>query len=516
LSALSERRMWAAIGFVALARIVVGVVLGLAPFDDTFITFRYAQNFAQGDGLVYNPGEMVLGTTTPPWALLLGALHWTGLPIAGTALVVSLVADACCLFLLAALLRRLGSPRWVALVAVLLFAVQVDAFTLARSGMESSFFIALLLGVLLSICSRRLFLAGAVAALAAMTRPEGIALVVVVAVWLLLFPQGVSRRRRLAAVGVMVGMLTAYCLCLFVVYGSIVPQSVVAKSRYAGATAVPFYVETSWFNIFAYLFVGQQGNGLLQRTPLQGNWLLLMPATAGLASIILERGVARLRHIVYLVAWPAVFVFVYATAGAFTSFPWYYASLYPFVSALAALGLQFAFGRLRTSARFVFVSTAALLGGLIVLQSMAIIEVKRPAVRRDVWVERMAQSVDGVPDSPDIRVAALEFGTIGWKLPHAQIDDLRGLVTPAVTHVTIMEYVLATNPDFVSFRVDDATAAGFMQDVRGNGDFRGGYVLTRSLDDVEGKTTYCLYERRDRPDAPTSAVRQDRSGSLAC
>ena len=42
--------------------------------DDAFITYRYARNFMAGDGLVYNPGQNVLSTTAPLYALLLGGL----------------------------------------------------------------------------------------------------------------------------------------------------------------------------------------------------------------------------------------------------------------------------------------------------------------------------------------------------------------------------------------------------------------------------------------------------------
>ena len=38
--------------------------------DDAFISFRYAQNFLQGHGLVYNPGERVEGYTNFLWVLL--------------------------------------------------------------------------------------------------------------------------------------------------------------------------------------------------------------------------------------------------------------------------------------------------------------------------------------------------------------------------------------------------------------------------------------------------------------
>lgn len=39
--------------------------------EDAFITFRYARNLAEGQGFVFNPGEHVLGTTSPLHALIL-------------------------------------------------------------------------------------------------------------------------------------------------------------------------------------------------------------------------------------------------------------------------------------------------------------------------------------------------------------------------------------------------------------------------------------------------------------
>src|SRR5580658_1554668 len=39
--------------------------------EDALITLRYAENIAGGRGFVYNPGEHVLGVTTPLYALLL-------------------------------------------------------------------------------------------------------------------------------------------------------------------------------------------------------------------------------------------------------------------------------------------------------------------------------------------------------------------------------------------------------------------------------------------------------------
>jgi len=46
-------------------RLCAGTSLGFRPFDDTYITFRYAVKLAAGQGFVYNINEPVLGTMTP-------------------------------------------------------------------------------------------------------------------------------------------------------------------------------------------------------------------------------------------------------------------------------------------------------------------------------------------------------------------------------------------------------------------------------------------------------------------
>ncbi|MCB0187901.1 MAG: hypothetical protein KDE31_26715, partial [Caldilineaceae bacterium] len=44
---------------------------GQLDVDDAFITYRYAENLATGQGFVYNAGERLLGTSTPLYTLLL-------------------------------------------------------------------------------------------------------------------------------------------------------------------------------------------------------------------------------------------------------------------------------------------------------------------------------------------------------------------------------------------------------------------------------------------------------------
>ena len=83
--------------FISVPHICLCVLaLGLAIFqiqryaaftvDDAFISFRYAENFANGDGLVFNKGQYVEGYTNFLWVVLLGVFNKLGFDIPKTSL----------------------------------------------------------------------------------------------------------------------------------------------------------------------------------------------------------------------------------------------------------------------------------------------------------------------------------------------------------------------------------------------------------------------------------------------
>jgi len=130
-------------GLALAARLAVGPL----PIDDAYITFRYARNLAEGLGFAYNPGERVLGTTTPLWTLLLASLHGlTDLDLPRLSLVLSALLDAGTTLLLLCLAGRLGLGHgWAVLVATL-FALNPLSIAYATGGMESSLFTFLVVG----------------------------------------------------------------------------------------------------------------------------------------------------------------------------------------------------------------------------------------------------------------------------------------------------------------------------------------------------------------------------------
>ena len=57
--------------------IVVRIVVGPLIIDDAYIFFRYARNLLQGHGPVFNPGERVLGISSPSYLLVLTIIGLT-------------------------------------------------------------------------------------------------------------------------------------------------------------------------------------------------------------------------------------------------------------------------------------------------------------------------------------------------------------------------------------------------------------------------------------------------------
>ena len=108
--AKSQRSRWWLAALIGLAVFA----LNLAYFsntrsDDAYISFRYARNFANGYGLVFNPGQPpVEGYSNFLWVVVLAGAARLGFDIPGAAQVLSIVLAAIALIELALALHRLA------------------------------------------------------------------------------------------------------------------------------------------------------------------------------------------------------------------------------------------------------------------------------------------------------------------------------------------------------------------------------------------------------------------------
>ena len=158
-----------------------------APLDDTFIHLQYGRQIGEGEWFRYNDGDPVsTGASSFLYVLVLGAAHFLG--FAGDHLLLFAIMFGAGSFALAAFLgyelgRRLAGERAGLWSGILIAANGAFAWG-ATSGMEVALFSVLLLGTLLAflheLSSGRFLLTPILAALAALTRPEGLLFALVI------------------------------------------------------------------------------------------------------------------------------------------------------------------------------------------------------------------------------------------------------------------------------------------------------------------------------------------------
>jgi hypothetical protein len=184
-SRLSALALWIAFGLYLLLALRIFVYTP----DDTFITFRYARNLAEGYGPVFNRGAPLSDRTegySCPLFMILMALVWKlplGMDLLLRAKFLGLALGLGTLVVTRRLARRLGMPVWAQALLPLLLAVHSSFVVSSISGMETGMMTLLVtLGAYLFVGEWQLQERGKKAGLAsawafagcALTRPEGV------------------------------------------------------------------------------------------------------------------------------------------------------------------------------------------------------------------------------------------------------------------------------------------------------------------------------------------------------
>ena len=126
--------------------------------DDAWITYRYAEHIGSGQGFVYNPGERVLGTSTPLYTLLLAAAHLVGIPVPIFSFVVGYLAALGILGGVYLLTRLLHSER-AGLLAVAVLVMTPQFHKVATYGMETPLYVCMIVYAFLAYATGRRALA---------------------------------------------------------------------------------------------------------------------------------------------------------------------------------------------------------------------------------------------------------------------------------------------------------------------------------------------------------------------
>jgi hypothetical protein len=406
-------------------RLETGIVL-----EDAWITYRYAENLASGAGFVFNPGERVLGTTTPLLTLLLAAcgavFGVASIPAASNALMFA--AALATLVCLSDVAERATGSRAAALAVAALWAVHPDTLWTTAGGMETPLVVLWMVAGLALALRERWKLAAAASAALCVTRPDGV-------VWAgVLLALALVRlgRRALAPIFVGAAVLAPWLVFAWLYFGSPLPHSVVAKQAMGGAQPGLWYL--AW--LFDSLGFGYRGDPSPVET---GLWLGCV--ALGAAVVWSRPGVpVALRA-------PAVFPPLFVGFLALGRAPWFDWYLVPATWCGLLLGVVGA----REGARLLAAharasgwpraSVPALAAGFLLLLGAGLVQRDLDAVsywrrfqeNEDETRRRVADWIAS-NTSPDAVVAMEAIGYQG-ALSRRRVIDLAGLVSPAVVEL---------------------------------------------------------------------------------
>src|SRR5690606_24890285 len=156
------------------------------PLDDTWIHFRYAENFAKGLFFQFNVGEPVAGSTSPLWVVVLGIFSFISSNFIFNSVFLSAVFHLLsCIFIYKISLivfskkeSTRDNARYISLMVALITVISGRFIWAGLSGMETSLFtflcIAGIYSHILNLEAKKFnLLPSLFIALATVSRPEG-------------------------------------------------------------------------------------------------------------------------------------------------------------------------------------------------------------------------------------------------------------------------------------------------------------------------------------------------------
>lgn len=392
-------------------------------FEDALIVLRYARNIVNGEGMVFNPGERVLGVSTPLFTLL-STLFVTGDVARAPDLqnlfgIVSLAVEA---VLAGFLTRRFGYPSLA--LPVQLLVLSNFGHNYLYFGMEVHLYAALVFATYLLLLKDREWALGVVLGLAFLVRYDAalLALLVGVTQWVR------NRRPPLGMTVIFAVVVLPWIVFAWGYFGTILPEPLRAKSAQIGFIDYLLRVGSASFETL--------GRFITTYIP-AGRHVLGAAVCAALIAFGALRLVRRDARASTILAYPAVQVLVYAAIGSDPNFTWHTYIVTPVMWLLLVVG---------TSEALAAVAHRAAMGTVARAVPVVLLIVSLPVASRlytgmqrrytldqsaaELW--RIAEWIDRrYPDTTSLMNPSI--GILGW-VTNLRIVDQAGLVSPGLRY----------------------------------------------------------------------------------
>lgn len=418
--------------FAGLAAVIVlGAALRLwaywkvgYPHDDAFITLRYAEHLASGLGPVFNPGERVLGATSPLFLFLCAILIRAGVPAILAANAIGWLAFTGTLIVAARLiLRHLGYLP--ALFATSALAFNLYLHFVDAGGMETplyQFLILLFFDRVLSGAAG--WAVGLAAGLLIWTRPDALLFITPGIAFLFL-----TRDRRWIPTLILFALFFAALeFSMHAYYRVWVPNSVGVKYRigswihehrenpeYAsGYAAIAKEIPQGFSGVFApYFFT----------SPVEAVALILF-------LFALWRLYRLRRPLLLLPAALLLYLSAFAASHAILM-PWYLTAAYPLLLILVGIGLA---GVVERWPRFALAAGVTIALFALAFSPVLIRLVEKGNRDRAISREKSRLKQEAATwvyqlYGPEVRVASADVGYLGYYC-RCRVLDLLGIVSP--------------------------------------------------------------------------------------
>lgn len=279
--------------------------------DDSYISYRYAENLARGNGLTYNPGEKVEGYSNFLWVLLISSGIKLGLDPVWVSKMLGMILGVCTVLVVFNISSLLQDGRFpYNLISGLIIATSIPFALWSVSGLETSLYTFLIISSIYFIVKsnntnhHKAIFFPLILASVALCRPEGVVFSLFTLVYYIIVRSihlwrspTIILKKSVYAVGVFAAVYIPYIIWKVNYYGQILPNTVYAKDSFSHQI-----LSTSIYKLF---FMILRGEGVIYVLSFLKSFGLFFVVLALIALLLPEKKI-----IMYYLVLSTIFFFI--------------------------------------------------------------------------------------------------------------------------------------------------------------------------------------------------------------